>query len=189
MRWAAAVVWRVLLSNPWNLPGSESAVLDMGVRRLRLHMVRWFQDAGIPRDRRIGDLTLTMLGAKRGCVVRGDHPHPGTVLKTKAAETGIMFEWALNLLQSEFGGGVQHREHLVVAGRALQRWLDITRTDSLCLSLPESQELRDCAQRHLVYSRRAMIALVPKHHFLGTCLSERKPKGILGCMRASSTRG
>ena len=165
-KWTSATLWRILLKNPWNLPGSDSAVLDLGVRRLRVHMLEYYAEAGIPPNRRIGDLTLTMLGERRGCVVRGDHPHPGTVLKTKAAETGIMFQWTLSLLQSPVGAGVQLYDDLLISGNALERWMQTTReTNDFCLSISECQKLCDEAQRHLIHSRKAQIAFVPKHHF------------------------
>ena len=167
-KWASATLWRILLRNPWNLPGPDSAVLDLGVRRLRTHMLEYFTEAAVPHNRRVGDLTLTMLGERRGCVVRGDHPHPGTALKTKAAETGIMFNFALSLLQTPLvvGAGVQHYSDLVISGKALDRWMETTRsTNDICLSVPECQILRDEAQRHLIHCRKTLIAMVPKHYF------------------------
>ena len=165
MKWSSAVIWRVLLSNPWDISAAESTVLDLGVKKLRSHQIGWYETEGIPHDRRIGDLTVVMLGDKRGCTVRGSHPHPGTTMKTKAAETGILFEWSLSLLKSELGARVQHSDDLLKSGRALQQWLEITRTQAFCLSMSECQRLCDCAQRHLLHSRFAGIAMVPKHHF------------------------
>lgn len=172
MRWSSATLWRVLLSNPWNLPGPDGQVLDLGTRRLRAHMFTWFEQQNIPHDRRIGDLTLTMLGSREHCTVGGERPHPGTILKTKAAETGIIFEWAMALVQSDLGRLVPHQGELIRSGANLQRWMDITRTSTLVLTPALSQELRDCSQRHLMHSSRALIHFIPKHHFFGH-LSER----------------
>ena len=47
-------------------------------------------------------------------------------MKLKAAETGHTLPWALGLLQ-ERGGAVQGQQHLLLAGVAMSRWLDITR--------------------------------------------------------------
>ena len=166
MRITACTLWRVVLSNPWDLPGSDATVIDQDVRRIRLGMRQFFDDADIPHDRRIGDLTLTMLGDRRGCVVRGDYVHPGCVLKTKAAETSVLFQYALNLLESPLGANVKYRNHLLAACHAMKTWLEVTRTDDVCLSASACQQLVDSAQRHLIHSDRAHIAMVPKHHFL-----------------------
>jgi hypothetical protein len=166
MRWASSVIWRVLLSNPWNLPGADGAVLETGVRMLRKDMLRHFEESHVPHDRRINDLTLKMLGEKRGCVVRGEYPHPGGGLKLKAAECGIAFKWAISMLRKDcISSGVLYRSELLSAGLALETWLAVTRSEEICLSVPECQELVDSAQRHLLHSRRAMVAFVPKSHF------------------------
>ena len=129
-RRSSGVIWRVLLSNPWSLPGPASLVLESGITRLRTHQLNWYVSEAIPQDRRIGDLTLVMIGDNRGCTVGDSHPHPGTIMKTKAAETGILFEWALDLLRSELGSQVPYRTDLLIAGRSMQQWLDVTRTVS-----------------------------------------------------------
>ena len=64
MKWSSAVIWRVLLSNPWDISAAESTVLDLGVKKLRSHQIGWYETESIPHDRRIGDLTVVMLGDK-----------------------------------------------------------------------------------------------------------------------------
>ena len=163
----SAVIWRVLLSNPWSLRGSLATVKEDGVKRLRTHQLAWYEAENIPHGRRLGDFTVVMLGESRGCELNDDsYAHPGTTMKTKAAETGILFRWALDIIQDDqLASQVAYRSNLLIAGRSMQEWLELTRTGELCLTILEYQKLRDSAQRHLVHSRIARIALVPKHHF------------------------
>ena len=165
MRWSSAVLWRVLLSNPWGLGvDNEKIFLESAVRRLRADMLAWFEDAGIPHSRRISDWTLPMMGSSQGCHVRGNTEHPGTALKVKAAEQGVVMLWALDLLRRH-GHKVLKRSDLQIAGAAIERWLAITRHQSIVLPASLSQELSDSCQRHLLFSCKAGISFVPKHHF------------------------
>ena len=86
-------------------------------------------------------------------------------MKTKAAETGILFEWALRLVQTPEAANVPYLQPLVSAGKALDRWLQVTRTEDFCLPISACQELCDNSQRHLIHAREARIGMVPKHHF------------------------
>ena len=91
-------------------------------------------------------------------------PHPGGILKTKAAESGVMLPWAQKLL-ADFGGGLPMLTYFTAAGTAMARWLEVTRTQPDILSPAACQELKDNAQRHLLHSQRALISFTPKHHF------------------------
>ena len=48
MRWTAAALWRVILSNPWMFPGADGHVIDLGDRRLQVDILKYFDDAGVP---------------------------------------------------------------------------------------------------------------------------------------------
>ena len=97
-------------------------------------------------------------------------------MKYKAAETGSLLPWALALLR-ERGDGVHCQHELLVAGAALERWLDITRTSGPVLTPALCQELRDCCQRCLVNSSRAAVHPVPKTHFFGHLSMEARRMG------------
>ena len=56
-------------------------------------------------------------------------------------------------------------KHLQTAGAALARWLAITREQPTVLPDSAVREIREAAQRHLLYSARALVGFVPKHHF------------------------
>ena len=164
MRWSACTLWRVLLSNPWQLQGSLAVVLEAGVRRMNAHLQNFFVEHQTPHDKRLSELTLAMLGDRRGCELGGQVPHPGCAMKTKAAETGNLLPWALQILR-EFGAAVPFRGDLVVAGESLQQWLEVVRESEVVLDPARAQRLQDACQRHLVSSRRAMVRHVPKHDF------------------------
>ena len=96
MRWIAAVLWRILLLNPFNLHGSVSNILEIGARRIGADMKTWFQENEVPHERRVGTLLLVMLDNPEGCEVRGARQHPGCPMKYKVAETGYLLPWVLD---------------------------------------------------------------------------------------------
>ncbi len=150
-RWTAAVLMRVLHCNPWKTNPPS--------RRLRLlnDLSEWFNLAKIPADRQIGDITDKMLPPYAA------DPHPGGVLKLKAAETSILARFALHM--------VRRHENLVtlgtplrLAGEALQDWLAVISTRRVRLYPSEVQSLVDSAVRHRVLCDRAGVRQQPKHH-------------------------
>ena len=145
--------------------GSQDHVLSVGVRRLSADLQHWFEANDVPSDRRVALLSLKMLGDRKGCGVNDPaNPHPGSNLKLKAAETGAVVPWAVDLLRRQ-GRNVPCLRELQTAGEALERWLEVTREAGDVLNFRESQELRDSCQRHLINCVRAGVHLVPKHHY------------------------
>lgn len=175
MRWTAAVLWRLLLGNPWGFVGNQDARLELGCRRLRSDLQDWCTRTGVPPRDRLNDWTLAMMGSDEGCLADPGTPHPGTLLKTKAAETGLVMRWALDILRSSpEAQGVPFRGELLQAGAALERFMDLTTAGGRVLSTGERQALMDCAQAHLVYCERAQVHYVPKHHMF-MHLAHRRP--------------
>ena len=162
MRWTAAVLWRIIFANPWNIRGSVNARTELGARRLNADLQIWQDKQSIDPSRRIGELTLPMLGDSD--FDEQFKVHPGCGLKLKAAETGIIMNFALWFLEIKQPTRVAFFDELVVAGRALARYMEIIRSADVVVSRSHHQELIDCAQRHLLNTGRAEIAYVPKHH-------------------------
>ena len=107
---------------------------------------------------------LVFCGGRRGFSVGGREQHPGTPLRAKAAETGVLFEWARTML-AKFGTDLPYFQNLTISGNALHTWLECTRNEPLVLSASGCQTLKDCATRHVLHAARACIGFVPKHHF------------------------
>ena len=61
-------------------------------------------------------------------------------------------------------GRIPYSGDLLAGGVALKRWFEITRESPLRMTPSMSQEMHECAVRHLVRSQRAAISFVPKHH-------------------------
>eukprot|EP00959_Pyramimonas_sp_CCMP1952_P343835 7202126-Pyramimonas_sp.AAC.1 len=61
-------------------------------------MFKWFDDEGVPHDRRLGRLTLKMIGfnacGKQAKASLSWMPHPGAIMATKAAETALLLDFA-----------------------------------------------------------------------------------------------
>ena len=163
MRWISAALWRILLLNPFRIVGSSSCILELGARRMGADMVTWFEENKVPHERRVGNLSPSMLGSPEGCEVGGAKPHPGCGMKYKAAETGALLPWTISFLQRR-GQNVAHYQELLQAGLALDNWLGITRDGGKVLLAQECQSLLDNAQRHLLFAQQAGIHMVPKHH-------------------------
>ena len=176
MRFASAVLWRVLLGNPWGIRGTQAAILDLGCRRLHSDLRLWCEQTGVPHEKRLNELTLGMLGSLEGCSVTGHKRHPGSVLKTKAAETGLLVPFAMHLL-SMYGGVVDCKASLQEAGAALCEWLDIVRAEDRIVLPSAQQQLIEEAQRHLLYSAKAGITHTPKHHLFAH-ITHRPPMFI-----------
>eukprot|EP00973_Karenia_brevis_P066412 9229977-Karenia_brevis.AAC.1 len=85
MRLTSAMLWRILKSNPWNIHGNPSVVMQRGVRQIASELKSWQRRESIPFSDRINDLTLKMLGPAR----ETEEHHPGGALKLKAAETQL----------------------------------------------------------------------------------------------------
>lgn len=162
-RLVSAMLWRVLLSNAWQTLGGQERVLEQGIRRMAAHLAVWFEQNRVPHDRRVSTMSLALLGDRLACAVGGE-PHPGGVLKLKAAECGTLLPWAIDLVV-EKGQAVAFRQELLSAARALQTWLETTRENGPVLAPGVAQVLRDSAQRCLLNCMRAKVKFVPKHHF------------------------
>ena len=158
-RWTAAIVWRVLIRNPWGYGGDSVSRREQGVKRLRMHMFEHFLTQEVPPGRRLGDLTTKMLGNE----AKGLAAHPGCELKVKAAEVHVLMEWAMVLLQKHMQV-VPFGPDLLVAGRALQEYLRIVKSAGPVLTQREHQDLMDTTIRHLTAAERALIHEVPKYH-------------------------
>lgn len=176
MRLVSAILWRMLLANTWNIHGSQEQILEMGVRRMAAHMLRWFEEARTPSDRRVATLSLPMLGDRMGCTVGGAEPHAGCPMRLKGAEMGSLLPWSLALLE-QHGQAVAHRAALLAAGRSLESWLEVTRQSGDVLEMVESQELMDQAARFLANCARAGVHFVPKHHFFAHMSSRARVLG------------
>ena len=127
MWWTSSALWGLILANPWQLSGSSKEhTLELACRRMRADMFEFFERKGIPAARRLGDFTATMIGTPLNCQMGPTAlPHPGCGMKTKAAETMIVMDWAIDLLD-RYTGIPLHAE-MKVAGKALQHLMDSIR--------------------------------------------------------------
>ena len=175
-KFESAVLWRVVLQNPWGFRGNNKEVMEQCGTALETNLFNWFHQKNIPHDRRITDFGLSFLGDRLGCAVDGELQHPGDALKLKAAEVGTLLPWVESVLH-EHGTRLPDFEHLSNAGKSLASWLQITRENGLVLPALASQGLRDAAVRHLLSCARANIAMVPKHHFFAELSKQAGSRG------------
>ena len=83
-------------------------------------------------------------------------------MKTKAAETGIVLLWTIDLLEAHRLR--HHHSDMLAAGKALREYVEIIRETPDVVPVATQQRLMDLTVEYLVRSRRAGIADVPKDH-------------------------
>ena len=132
MRWLHSALWRLLLSNPWGIDGSTADKLDIGIKRMKMHMNDWFVVNKVKHCDRINDLTLSMLGTQDGGNSE-ETPAVGGTMHLKAAETGVATRWACQLIK-DLGNDIVHRDSMLIAGEALVGIMDIVRTEPMTVA-------------------------------------------------------
>ena len=145
-----AVVWRIVKTNPWKIGGSAEQVTAGCFRMLHAHLAAWYSKHRLDVKYRLGDVTPKMFGS-----------HETGAVTTKAAETGPLVQWCVQLL-CEFT--VLGGEYLLPAGQALSRHMKILKSHGPKLPREASIELLSTFQRHVALLRRTGVGLIPKHH-------------------------
>lgn len=147
--------------NPWALrtSGNEDWK-ELAIRRVAIAMHEWADASNIPHNRRLHDLSITMLGSGK---VGGGIKHRGFAAKFKAAECSVMLRFAVYYLE-KVGQNLPMYSHLLGAGTALVEYFNLMEAAPLNLSVNMFQDLVDYMQRHLLQCDRAKIVLTPKHH-------------------------
>ena len=113
----------------------------------------------MPLDRRISELTDKMLGGSSDT-----DPHPGKIMKVKAAEISVLMPFGVYAVERLHPGFVAHQHELAAAGKALCSYLEIIRKAGPVVTEVEHQDLMDCMVRHHVLSEIAQIHSTPKDH-------------------------
>jgi hypothetical protein len=102
----------------------------------------------------LGDFSLTSIGTRTN-----------QVLRAKAAESGTLLSFAV-CLANRFENQVEGGHALLIAGRALERYMTITRSSGFHLSIADRQGLVDAAIRFLCVREAAGIHYKPKMHLM-----------------------
>ena len=113
----------------------------------------------MPSDRRITQLTDKMLGGPSATA-----PHPGKIMKVKAAEVSVLLPFAVHAIEVLHPGHVAHENEVVGAGKAVCLYLETVRAAGAIVTESEHQQLMDCMVRHHVLSEIAHINPSPKDH-------------------------
>eukprot|EP00972_Heterocapsa_arctica_P052507 7724245-Heterocapsa_arctica.AAC.1 len=124
----------------------------------------FWANEGVPHTRRLSDLTLKMLGSREGHTLH-DTRHPGTIPKAKAAEIGVLLEFAV-YLAGAYKEHLWEADMLQAAGQALSDLLNLFRSEEEVFSTAAQQRVIECTQRALLLAKRLFILFTPKHHML-----------------------
>lgn len=145
LRYVSEVVWRTLRAAPWG-----EVPLEAAVQLLKADLFAWYDANRIDPSLRLGELSTKMLGS-------GSRPE----LKTKAAETGTLVPWAINLCAKfEFEGA----QPLQAAGAAYVEYMQLLRESPASPSMATCQQLMHNCLRHLRLLAVAEVQYTPKHH-------------------------
>eukprot|EP00959_Pyramimonas_sp_CCMP1952_P056975 1189488-Pyramimonas_sp.AAC.1 len=146
-QYVAHVVWACLTENIF-----EAASFELRVRRVMNDIQGWCDRAGIPLSRRINNLTPKMLGTDTD-----------KTIKTKAAETGALLRWAIDLCQRKTNH-LPSGHVLYEAGSALANFIGILKAAPRVVGKESCRELVQLAVRHINLAEAAEIHVIPKHH-------------------------
>jgi hypothetical protein len=158
------------MDNPFGFQGDQESREDNTIKRMRADFMSWQADNGVPAQSRLSDLTLSMIGERRKATGHADNLHPGSTMKTKAAETVIIMQWALHWIEKH--PLKYFRSDMVKAGK---NWVlfHAIHHDEMSPSLmnatvpvPVRQRLMSHAVDALRAMQRASAGDVPKMHFV-----------------------
>ena len=128
-------------------------------RRLSAEFCNWCEEEHVPNDRRITELTEKMLGGSSSVT-----PHPGHLMKVKAAEVSVLLPFAVHAILVLHPGQLTNGNELAEAGKALCRYLDIVREAGANVTVEEHNQLMDCMVRRHVLAELAAVHPSPKYH-------------------------
>eukprot|EP00969_Alexandrium_andersonii_P348128 15393630-Alexandrium_andersonii.AAC.1 len=134
LRYVSEVFWRTIEGRVW---GGADTSLDMCVRNLKVDLIGFYDEANVPQDSRIGDLTVGMMGKREA-----------STIKTKAGETACLLPFAIELCRRH-RDRLRASEALLAAGEALAEHLRLLRESPARLTLGTAQTLLDLCVRHL----------------------------------------
>lgn len=149
--------------NAWNFRGPQDVRLELAARRLRADLFEWFDRTGVPTSKRLSDVTCSMIGHKDKQQREAGLPHSGCAMKTKAAETDVVMQWAVDLVRRY--PDIPLGDEVLAAGVALENWMELMRAEPWVLRPSAQQALADASVRHLLHAQRALIEMTPKHNF------------------------
>eukprot|EP00959_Pyramimonas_sp_CCMP1952_P238226 4978226-Pyramimonas_sp.AAC.1 len=152
LRYCAAVIWSAIESNFWGIPGSKEAVVAAGIRRIFNDYKKWCELNNVALNMQLSCLTPTMLCTSSE-----------RMLKTKAAETGVLTKWAVDFCRS-FGSRFQHGEALGAAGECLVEYMGILRKMPMEVPRAACISLLDLALKHTALMELAEEEFAPKMH-------------------------
>ena len=156
-RWTHMALVRMIALNPWRIQGTQPQIAEVATRRLRGHLMKWFQRKQVPHENRLNDLTLKMIGYEASDETAGE-------LKLKAHEIWILLLWCVDLIQ-ELGTHMHMYEDMLKAGQAIVHFMNVMRQAPMRVPPPQQQELFDAMLEHLIHADLAGIECVPKHHY------------------------
>ena len=155
-------LWRLVDLDPWQARRERTGISgDQAVaNHVRQLLYEWYKAAGAvpggPPVYEYSGFNIRNLGSREG---------GGYLVGPKAAETGSMLRFVVDLLRQHRGDLGPGGAELLGCGEALVRYLNITRDASARLSAPELQGLMDTILRFLSLREAAGIPWLPKHAF------------------------
>jgi hypothetical protein len=156
MSFISHTLWACVEHNVFEVRGSAEEIVAVTVAKLRVRLAQHYDahDSEHPEHPkcRLTDFSTKTLCGKGQCR-----------LQAKAAETGHMLSFAVELLQA-FAAKIVQGESLKAAGLMLSEYMDLLRDADEVLPPAVAQRLFDLSVRHVRLMQRLGYHLLPKHH-------------------------
>eukprot|EP00959_Pyramimonas_sp_CCMP1952_P457770 9475488-Pyramimonas_sp.AAC.1 len=140
-------------------------------------MFEFFERAGIPHGDRLSDLTPKMLGELGDYEDNETNPHPGQPPKTKAYETWILLQFAVDLLKKH-NADIPFGTDLRVAGECMIEYMNILKDEGLVVAESKLQALFDLMVATLARCETAQVHFTPKFHFAVHAAQRTTPRDV-----------
>ena len=155
-----AVFWQAIAADVWHIKGGlpEESYRLLMVNRLRAEITRWYQQQkAMYPDKpvyELKDFRVSTLGTS-------DRP----ALHAKAAESGSLLGFAVSFAQIH-KAALPRGPALTAAGEALLRYMTVTRSAPLRMTVGHRQDLSDAIVRYVSLADDAGIIWKPKQHLM-----------------------
>ena len=157
-----AAMWALINSEALDVRDAAQVTAEehatMAVQLLRGELMQWYKRQRATNPGRpcyeLQDLTVGMLGSKSK-----------PTMKAKAGECGTMLYFSADMVEKH-KDKLARGAFLVTAGRALVRYMEITRNAGLRLSEDDHKGLMACAVEFLSVREQAGICWKPKMHLM-----------------------
>jgi len=159
------VLLRMCSANVYDVIGPVEVVRAVTLKRALSDYKAWATRNNIPKSYQLQQLTPSMVFGKKG----------SNQLKTKAAETGVLLRWAVEVCTRPEGMAFPGRDILGAAGECVLDYMMILRRSDIRIAWDDCCKLLFLCLRHLTLMEDAGVDYLPKAHMF-VHITQKIPK-------------